>query len=75
MVAVWTEPLALGGDARWEWLPDRSVVVTPKATFAYLGERRSISGEASTTALVSLSQNCADDHALPLLSEGPFNVR
>jgi hypothetical protein len=53
----------------------RGVVVTPKATFGYLGVRLSISGEAFTTALVSRSPNCTDDHALPLLSEGTRNAR
>src|SRR5690349_5256730 len=34
-VAVWTEPVVLGGDAKWERQRDRGVVVTRKGTFAH----------------------------------------
>jgi len=45
-----------------------------KATFAHSGGRCSRSGEAFPTALVSMSPNCADVHAL-LLSEDILNAR
>jgi hypothetical protein len=49
--------------------------VTRKATVAYSGGRFSRSAEAFTIALVSMSPNCANDHALPLPSEGTLNAR
>jgi hypothetical protein len=69
------EPLALGGDAKWKRQTDRGVVVTPRATFAHLGGRCSRSGEVCSTVLVSMSPNCAEDHAFLLVPEGILSAR